>query len=569
MPRVSTRKASHVNIRTLPLRPALWRRSAIALATLTLFGAAGWWNQSRAENTPATVGNGTAVSATASTAGTTVVAAADPTASPGTGGVLAPVAATPMPDMAAIAARFGPAVVNISVTGSRQVSTGRGPGSRHGQGQGTDPGDQPGTTPNGDDNAAGQGNGGDSPDEDAGAMGEFLRRFQERFGGLPPQIRLPTAGQGSGFIVRADGVILTNAHVVAGAQEVLVKLIDKREFRAKVLGSDKMTDVAVLKIDARDLPVVNLAAPAGNTAPRVGDWVMAIGSPFGFENSVTAGVISATRRTLPGDGFVPFIQTDVAINPGNSGGPLLNMRGELVGINSQIYSRSGGYQGVSFAIPVDVARQVQQQILANGEVRHARLGVSIQEVDQTLAEAFKLPRPAGALVADVTKGSAADRAGLLSGDVVVSIDGKPIEASGDLPAIVGLAQPGQKVTLGVWRQGSPRELHATLDGFKPDKAIAKATRSDRQVDKGRLGLALRPLAPEEKAAGAADGMMIEGVSGPAERAGVVAGDVLLAIDGKPVNSIAQVRAAVDPARRSAALLVQRGGDRLYVPLRLG
>jgi serine protease Do len=511
-----------MNTRALPLRPALLRRSAIGLATLVLFGAAGWWNYSHAENAPA---------------------------STSAANVVAPIAPAGLPDMAAIAARFGPAVVNISVTGTRQVSTGSDGSSA-------------------DDNSASKGSEGDTPD-DGGAMGEFLRRFQQQFGGLPPQIRMPTAGQGSGFIVRADGVILTNAHVVAGAQEVMVKLIDKREFRAKVLGSDKLTDVAVLKIEAKDLPVVSLANSTGTSAPRVGEWVMAIGSPFGFENSVTAGVISATRRTLPGDGFVPFIQTDVAINPGNSGGPLINMRGEVVGINSQIYSRSGGYQGLSFAIPVDVAQQVQQQILASGEVKHARLGVAIQEVDQTLAEAFKLPRPAGALVSDVKKGSAADRAGILSGDVVLAVNGKPVDASGDLPAMVGLAQPGDKVTLDVWRQGAHREIQASLDSFKSDSPTAKASRADQKADKGRLGLALRPLAPEEKAAGASAGLMIEGVSGPAERAGVQAGDLLLAIDGKPISTVEQARAAVDPARRSAALLVQRGGERIYVPLRLG
>jgi serine protease Do len=533
-----------MNIRTLPPRPDLLRRSAIGLATLTLVGAAGWWTQSHAENsqTPNTASSTSTISATA------------------------PAAPNGLPDMAAIAARFGPAVVNISVTGTRQVSTGNPHGNPHANPHGNDEDNaDPGSNSPGSD---GNGDKGDAPD-DAGAMGEFLRHFQQQYGGLPPQIRLPTAGQGSGFIVRADGVILTNAHVVAGAQEVMVKLIDKREFRAKVLGTDKLTDVAVLKIDAKDLPVVNLASSAGASAPRVGEWVMAIGSPFGFENSVTAGVISATRRNLPGDGFVPFIQTDVAINPGNSGGPLINMRGEVVGINSQIYSRSGGYQGLSFAIPADVAQQVEQQILAHGEVKHARLGVSIQEVDQTLAEAFKLPRPAGALVSDVKKGSAADRAGMLSGDVVLSVNGRPVDASGDLPAIVGLAQPGDKVRLDVWRQGAHREILASLDSFKSDTTVAKASRSDQKADKGRLGLALRQLAPEEKAAGASDGLMIEGVSGPAERAGVQPGDVLLAIDGKPIATIEQARSAVDPARRSAALLVQRGGDRIYVPLRLG
>jgi len=258
--------------------------------------------------------------------------------------------------MATIVERYGAAVVNISVSGTRKVSA-------------TD----------GDD---------DDDDDGGGDMRDFLRQFQHRFGELPPNLRMPVQGVGSGFIVRDDGVVLTNAHVVADAQEVLVKLTDRREFRAKVVGSDRATDVAVLKIDAKNLPTVHFAAGA----PRVGEWVMAIGSPFGFENSVTAGVVSATGRSLPGDGFVPFIQTDVAVNPGNSGGPLLNLRGEVVGINSQIYSRSGGYQGISFAIPVSVAQHVEQQLLAHGKVQHARLGVSVQEVNQTLAESFKLPR---------------------------------------------------------------------------------------------------------------------------------------------------------------------------------
>ncbi|MEY4749216.1 MAG: hypothetical protein RIQ60_1430 [Pseudomonadota bacterium] len=526
-----------MNAPSHPLQPVLLRRSAVVLAALTALGAAGWWNHSHAE----------------------VATGSLPAAVTGAAALSAP---TGLPDMAAIAARFGPAVVNISVSGTRQVSTGSAGSAddNSGSNDGSDGGDNSGSN--------------DSGDPSGGAMGEFLRRFQQQFGGLPPQIRMPTQGQGSGFIVRSDGVILTNTHVVAGAQEVLVKLTDKREFRAKVLGSDTLTDVAVIKIDAKDLPVVSLATAAASGTPRVGEWVLAIGSPFGFENSVTAGVISATRRTLPGDGFVPFIQTDVAINPGNSGGPLINMRGEVVGINSQIYSRSGGYQGLSFAIPVDVVQQVQRQILASGTVRHARLGVSIQEVDQTLAESFRLPRPAGALVSEVKPGSAAERAGMKSGDVVLALNGKPIDASGDLPAAVGLALPGDRVTLDVWRDGAHRDLHATLDDLKADTVSAsnsgnKADRNNKRAAQGRLGLALRPLAPEERKAGASGGLVIEGVSGAAERAGVQAGDRLLAIDGKPVDTVEQARAAVDPARRSAALLVQRGANRIYVPLRLG
>ena len=459
----------------------------------------------------------------------------------------APVAG--LPDMASITARFGPAVVNISVSGTRKVSTGN--------------------------DGAGDEDAAAAPDADA--MRDFLRGFQQRFGGLPPQMRMPVRGEGSGFIVRADGLILTNAHVVSGADEVVVKLTDRREFRAKVLGADKQTDVALLKIDASNLPVVAVAAAQAPPQPlRVGDWVLAIGSPFGFENTVTAGVISATRRSLPGDGFVPFIQTDVAINPGNSGGPLINMRGEVVGINSQIYSGTGGYQGLSFAIPIDVAQRVQEQILRTGQVRHARLGVSVQDVNQTLAEAFKLDKPAGALIGDVAKGSAADRAGMQSGDVVLAVNGQAIDLSGDLPAIVGLAMPGELLTIDIWRQGARRTLQARLDDAKP-----KATRqagagepgapdaSGSAASSGRLGLALRPLnADEKRESGLVAGLLVEGVSGAAARAGVQAGDLLLAIDGQAVSSLAQAGAAARSAGHSAAILVQRGAAKLYVPLRL-
>jgi len=278
--------------------------------------------------------------------------------------------------------------------------------------------------------------------------------------------------------------------------------------------------------------------------------------------------VSATGRSLPGDGFVPFIQTDVAVNPGNSGGPLLNLRGEVVGVNSQIYSRSGGYQGISFAIPTAVAQHVEQQLLAHGKVQHARLGVSVQEVNQTLAESFKLPSAEGALVAEVTKGSAAEKAGLQSGDVVLAIDGKPVVSSGDLPATIGLAQPGDTVKLDVWRQGAKRELQVKL-GAAGDKAIAQAE-ANPSVTGGKFGLALRPLSPAEKReAGIEHGLVVEGVGGAAERAGVQPGDVLLAIDGKPVASIGEARAAAQASRSSAALLVQRDGQKIYLPLRLG
>ena len=504
------------------------RRSAIAVAAATtlVLAATGFYERSHAQ-----------AGTEQASAGSRQAQSANPSAS-----------VPALPDMASIAARFGPAVVNISVSGTRKVST----------------------SPSAADDSADDEAEGMSGAPDAGAMRDFLRRFQQRFGGLPPQMRMPVRGEGSGFIVRADGLILTNAHVVSGADEVVVKLTDRREFRAKVLGSDTLTDVAVLKIDATNLPVMALAPPQ---APRVGDWVMAIGSPFGFENTVTAGVISATRRSLPGDGFVPFIQTDVAINPGNSGGPLLNMRGEVVGINSQIYSGTGGYQGLSFAIPIDLALHIEQQILSTGKVRHARLGVGIQEVNQTLAEAFKLAKPAGALVSEVEKGSAAERAGIESGDVVLAVNGHAIDLSGDLPAIVGLAQPGEQISVEVWRHGERHTLQARLDDMKTRTANAQEESDPgpraKPAPSGRLGLALRPLSPDEKReSGLTMGLVIEGVSGPAAHAGVQPGDLLLAIDGHPVSSLAQAGAAANGTAKSVAILVQRGSAKIYVPLRL-
>jgi len=446
-------------------------------------------------------------------------------------------AATPqlvtMPDFSTITSRNGPAVVNISVTGTVKTSM---------QGAAGVPGMDP-----------------DDP------MFEFFRRFQGQGGQRGQQRETPVRGQGSGFIVSADGIILTNAHVVKDASEVTVKLTDRREFRAKVLGSDAKTDIAVLKIDARNLPILAL----GNTKDlKPGEWVLAIGSPFGFENTVTAGVVSAKGRSLPDDSYVPFIQTDVAINPGNSGGPLLNTRGEVVGINSQIYSRSGGYQGVSFAIPIDVAIQVKDQIVATGKASHARLGVAVQEVNQTFADSFKLDKPEGALVSNVEKGGPADQAGLRSGDVIRKVDGDAIVASGDLPAVIGQKKPGSKVTLDVWRQGERQQFSAKL-GDASEKASAVA-KNDTPAGGGKLGLALRPLQPQERREAAVDGgLLIEDAGGPAALAGVQAGDVLLAINGTPAKSVEQVREAVNKADKSVALLIQRDGDRIFVPVRIG
>jgi len=453
-----------------------------------------------------------------------------------------PIAAAPamvtLPDFSTITSRDGPAVVNISVTGTMKAS---------------------------DDEAAAEIQGVDPEDP----MFQFFRRFQGQMGprGQQQQQRdVPVRAQGSGFIVDPSGIIITNAHVVKDAKEVTVKLTDRREYRAKVLGADAKTDIAVLKIDAKNLPVLAL----GNTKDlKVGEWVLAIGSPFGFENTVTAGVVSAKGRSLPDDSYVPFIQTDVAVNPGNSGGPLLNTRGEVVGINSQIYSRSGGYQGVSFAIPIDVAVQVKDQIVATGKASHARLGVAVQEVNQAFADSFKLDKPEGALVSNIEKGGPGDKAGLKAGDVIRKVDGQAIVSSGDLPAVIGQQAPGKKVTLEVWRQGERQELQAKLgDASDKPTQVAKA---DTGAGQGKLGLALRPLQPQEKReAGVESGLLIEDAAGPSAQAGVQAGDVLLAINGTPAQSLEQVREVVAKAtNKSVALLIQRGEDKIFVPVRIG
>jgi serine protease Do len=371
-------------------------------------------------------------------------------------------------------------------------------------------------------------------------------------------------GLGSGFIVNRDGLILTNAHVVTGASEVMVKLTDRREFRAKVLGSDAVTDIAVLKIDAQDLPTVRFADITG---VRAGDWVLAIGSPFGFENSVTAGVVSAKGRALPGDGYVPFIQTDVAVNPGNSGGPLFNLAGEVIGINSQIYSGTGGYQGVSFAIPADVAARIEKQIVARGHATHPRLGVAIQRLNAGLAGSFGLTTAQGALVSAVVPGSAAARAGLQAGDVILRANGQAIDDSGDLPALVDRASPGDKITLGVWRGGAPREVVATLGEAK--QVATAGTSNTSQAKPGWLGLSVRPLTPEELGAtGIGGGLRVEAASGPAAHAGIQPGDILLAVNGTPLKSTDSLRLLVGK-KALVALLVQRGDAVVYVPIRIG
>ena len=457
----------------------------------------------------------------------------------------APVATTTtLPDFAAIAANEGKAVVNIQASGRA-------------------------------DRAAMASDDEDDNDEPSAQAEDPMEEFFRRFGGrapfaMPGQPRQgPRAeaplvrGQGSGFIVSGDGLILTNAHVVRGASEVIVKLKDRREFAAKVLGSDTRTDIAVLKIDAKNLPVARLAS---SDDLKVGEWVLAIGSPFGFENTVTAGVVSAKGRTLPSDSLVPFIQTDVPVNPGNSGGPLFNGRGEVVGINSQIFSQTGGYQGLSFAIPIEVATRVEKQIVAHGKASHARLGVAVQEVNQTFADAFKLARPAGALISSVDTDGPAARAGLRPGDVILDVDGRSVESSGDLPAVIGLKSPGEKIRLDVWRDSKAQVVTATLGDANARDRKARAA-ADTPAAGGKLGLALRPVAPEDRAGQA--GLVVEQASGPAAAAGVQPGDVVVAVNGTPATSVDAVRDKVASSGGSVALLISRNGQRLFVPVRIG
>jgi serine protease Do len=431
-----------------------------------------------------------------------------------------------LPDFSSIVAQYGPAVVNVRVSGMVRTSA------------------HPGHGP--------------SVDQDD-PFSDFFRQFQQQ---LPQQ--QPMRGIGSGFIVSSDGIILTNAHVVDGADQVSVKLTDKREFQAKVLGKDKATDIAVLKIDAHDLPVVKIGDA---NQERVGEWAVAIGAPFGFENTATAGIISAKARSLPDQGYVQFIQTDVPVNPGNSGGPLFNLDGEVVGINSQIYSGSGGYEGVSFAIPINVAMQVEQQLVKTGKVERGQMGVSIQSVDQSLAQSFGLKQAQGALISAVTAGGPGERAGLQPGDVILTFNGAPIADAGELPPLVGSVAPGATVNLGVWRKGSEHELHVKLGDAAAAPVAAIATSDD---GKARLGLAVRPLTPEERSqAQVTGGLVVENAAGPAAKAGIQAGDIVLALNGEPVSSVTQLRDKLAQAGHHVALLVQHNEARIFVPVDLG
>ena len=392
--------------------------------------------------------------AAAAAAPNAAIAAVPPFAAPSQAG---------FPDFASIVRAYGPAVVNIAVTGKTQKAA--------------------------------------TSEDDP--MSEFFRRFGPGFPRAPQQGPRTQRGVGSGFIVASDGVILTNAHVVDGADEVTVKLTDRREYRAKVLGVDKRSDIAVLKIDAKNLPTVRIG---DSSAASVGEWVLAIGSPFGLENTASSGIISAKSRALPDDGYVPFIQTDVAVNPGNSGGPLFNLKGEVIGINSQIYSSSGGSQGLSFAIPIDVASKVKDQLIAHGKVTRGRIGVVIQEVNQGLADSFGLKKPQGALVSALEKGGPAEQAGLEPGDVILRVDGREIDRSTDLPAQIGDMKPGTRARLEIVRKGTGKTLDVTIGEMKDVKTAA----ADREgAAEGRLGLAVRPLdADEARQSGIRGGLVV-------------------------------------------------------------
>ncbi len=399
---------------------------------------------------------------------------------------------------------------------------------------------------------------------------EFFHRFMQPNEGQPPH-QFSTRSLGSGFIISADGYILTNAHVVDGADEITVRLTDKREFKAKVIGTDKRTDVALIKIDASGLPVVKLGDP---NKLKVGEWVLAIGSPFGFDNTVTAGIVSGKARSLPQENLVPFIQTDAAVNPGNSGGPLFNMRGEVVGMNSQIYSRTGGYMGLSFAIPIDIVLDVQNQLRRSGHVSRGRIGVVIQEVTKELADSFGLAKPQGALVNAVEKGGPADKAGVEVSDIILKFDGKSVTSSGELPRIVGATRPGSKVSLEVWRRGATKELSVTVGEIPADIAAGRESKRAKPVEAvaNRLGLVLSELSGEQrKELGIANGVVVADVRGES-RADIRRGDIILALVHKGVTteakSVAQFNKALDAIDKAITLTLQvrRGESQSFITI---
>ena len=409
---------------------------------------------------------------------------------------------------------------------------------------------------------------------------EQMQEFFKRFGiplmpGLPgqggaPQPDYKSQSLGSGFIISSDGYVLTNAHVINEADEVIVKLADKREFKAKIIGADKRTDVALLKIDATGLPKVMI----GDSAKlKVGEWVAAIGSPFGLENTMTAGIVSAKGRALPQENFVPFIQTDVAINPGNSGGPLFNLAGEVVGINSQIYSRSGGSMGLSFAIPIDVAIDVSNQLKANGKITRGWLGIAIQEITKELAESFSMKNTNGALVAGVEKNGPADKGGLEAGDVITKFDGKAIGVSADLPRAVGATKPGKIAAVEILRKGSAKTLNIGVGEMPSDgsETAAPSSKPNGKVEANKIGLTLKELTVQQKKKlNGKNGLLVVESVGAAAQAGIRRGDVILGLNNNESQSVEQFNKQINAvaAGKTVAVLVQRGEATLYVPIKV-
>jgi serine protease Do len=431
-----------------------------------------------------------------------------------------------LPDFAGLVTEVGPSVVNVQVVEKATASQG-----------------------------------GDEDSDDP--FSDFFRRF-----GIPaqnlnrPRNFAPVRGIGSGFIISPNGYIMTNAHVVSNANKITVKLTDRREFDGKVVGVDEHTDVAVIKINAKgNLPVVRLG---DSNSLRPGQWVLAIGSPFGFENTVTAGVVSATARSLGQGSYVPFIQTDVAVNPGNSGGPLFNLAGQVVGINSEIYSQSGAYEGISFAIPINVARNIADQLIATGHVVRGRIGVTIQDVTAATAENLGLDRPRGAAVASVESGGPADKAGIEPLDIILGVDGEQVAESDQLPSMIAQIHPGQVVHLQVWRDKALRQIDVRVGELKETSATASNSgpgETGRAATVNRVGLSVRTLSPTEKSELKTRGaVVVVDSTGPAAEAGVRTGDVILSINREPINSVDEFQKAVRSGNQDWTLLIQRNED---------
>ncbi|AUH51537.1 protease Do [Chromobacterium sp. ATCC 53434] len=442
--------------------------------------------------------------------------------------------AADLPDFARIVEAEGKAVVNVSTTSTVKESTSGLPEGMEG-----DP------------------------------FFEFFRRF------APPQQREhQESSLGSGFIISQDGYVLTNAHVVARADKITVKLNDKREFQARVIGSDARSDVALLKIDAGNLPVVRMGDPK---SLKVGQWVLAIGSPFGFENTATSGIVSGKNRMLPDESAVQFIQTDAAVNPGNSGGPLFNLNGEVVGINSQIYSRSGGFMGISFAIPIDTAMNVADQLKTKGKVTRSRIGVVIQELSRELAASFGLAKPSGALVNALDPKGPAQKAGLKAGDIILKIDGQEVGSSGDLQRLISDMSPGKPITLDVWRNRAQATVRVVPEELKEEDARVaqreyRKPGAEKEQSLAQIGLRLQELSPAQlQRAGIGYGLLVRATNGVAMRAGIQPGDIIVGIGGDPLQSFAQLKKALDQVKKggTVALQVMRQGQVQFVPLTVG